>query len=177
MKKQIELKCPICQISYFKAKSEYTRNLKLNRSSYCSLSCSLIGRQTKLQQGLVASGNRYNISNYAGNQADTYTSFRYLFKGLNNFNRKEVLVTLQDLKSLWEFQKSKCAFSGLNMVLPTHTNYKEVSFFEAASIDRIDNDLPYCITNIQYVLRPLNLAKNKSSNKEFLAFLNVLRHN
>lgn len=42
-KKTIEIKCPICDKSAFKDKSEVKRQLKIGRKIYCSRQCSIIG--------------------------------------------------------------------------------------------------------------------------------------
>lgn len=127
-----------------------------------------------MQQAIISNNSRYDISKHCNNQADIYTPFRFILKCLKNSNRKDCLVDLEILRELWENQKGLCAFTQLPMDLPTHSNYKEIDFYKAASIDRIDNTLPYTKDNIQYVLRPLNYAKNNQSNDSFLQFLLTL---
>lgn len=167
MRKQIELVCPYCTKSYHKDLSEYNRNQKLQRESYCGLSCF---RKAKPLQPK----NPYQISKHSANRGDQYTPFRYIFKCINNSKRKDCHITLIDLKEQWELQKGICAYTKISMILPTHTNSK-ISSFKAASLDRIDSDLPYQEGNIQFILRAINYMKNKSSHQETIDFLNLLK--
>jgi len=77
-------------------------------------------------------------------------------------------VSLDFLCGLWEDQKGKCALSGLPMTMQRYR-------LDGASIDRIDSTKGYVPGNIQLVCKAINLAKNKNTNEEMMAFIKALR--
>jgi len=66
-------------------------------------------------------------------------------------------IELEDVLELWEKQKGRCALSGLIM-----TYHKDGSGRRDlnASIDRIDPDIDYLVTNIQLVCSRANIMKH-----------------
>jgi hypothetical protein len=181
MRKQIELKCPICDTSYSKDESEYNRNNKLGRVSCCSRTCTAIYRNKRVSANSDnypdVYKNRYDISQHAGNQKDELTPFKYMLKCISaSKSRKASFITIQDLKTQWELQKGLCAITGLPMILPTHNKLNKVNYFEAASVDRVDSSKPYTKQNIQFLLRPINLLKNKFTDAEVVVFLKKLKN-
>jgi len=109
---------------------------------------------------------------------DEYTEFRCLFKMISATNRKENLLTLVDLKEIWNNQDGKCAYSKVPLILPTHSNLQtNTDPWLVASIDRIDSDKPYEVGNIQYISRSLNYAKHVMSHEKMLEFISFLKKN
>jgi hypothetical protein len=112
------------------------------------------------------------------NHTDEYTKFRCLFKMISATNRKENLLTIFDLKALWEEQNGLCSYSKVELILPTHSNLqKNTNPWLIASIDRIDSDKPYEIGNVQYISRSLNFAKHTMSHEKMLEFISFLKQN
>ena len=72
-------------------------------------------------------------------------------------------IELEDVLELWEKQKGKCALTGLFM-----TYHKDGSGNRDlnASIDRIDPDINYVITNIQLVCSRANMLKHTLKEDE-----------
>tara|TARA_B100000886_G_C20276190_1_gene429145 strand:- start:198 stop:677 length:480 start_codon:yes stop_codon:yes gene_type:complete len=66
-------------------------------------------------------------------------------------------ITLEDVLELWELQKGRCALTGLFM-----TFHKDGSGRRDlnVSIDRIDPDVEYLVTNIQLVCNRVNTMKH-----------------
>lgn len=116
------------------------------------------------------------ILKIGNDQSDEYTKFRYLFKCINNKNRKTNDISLSDLKYQWETQQGYCIYSNISLILPTHKNIKDSQIrpWQYASIDRIDSNKYYTKDNIQFISRTLNYAKNSMSTNDFLEFLNIL---
>ena len=114
---------------------------------------------------------------YTGyDQSDEYTPFKYLFKCINNKNRRaKCEVTLEDLKELWEKQGGVCPYLGVKLILPTHANHSNEVTYLYASIDRIDSSQNYARDNIQFISRSLNYMKNDLSQADFKDLLSLLR--
>ncbi len=168
MRKKIELICPHCEKVYKKDLSEYNRNEKLVRKSYCSLSCSSLANKTS--ENLTP---YYDIDKHSNNRADEFTPFRYTMKNLKKRSKKENKLSLQDLKDLWEKQNGVCPYSGVSMVLPTHSN-TTVPHDVAASLDRINSSLGYQVGNVQFVVRAINLMKNTMTHEQTVQFLQTI---
>lgn len=96
-------------------------------------------------------------------------------KGLNDPKRKECLVTIEDLKEVWNTQKGKCAYTNIELSLPTYSNRNPEISYKMASIDRIDSSKPYTKDNIQFVSRNINYAKHSLSHEEMLEFLKLIK--
>ena len=72
-------------------------------------------------------------------------------------------ITLEDVLELWELQKGRCALTGLFM-----TFHKDGSGRRDlnVSIDRIDPDVEYLVTNIQLVCLRVNTIKHTMKEDE-----------
>ena len=72
-------------------------------------------------------------------------------------------IELEDVLELWDKQKGKCALTGLFM-----TYHKDGSGNRGlnASIDRIDPDIEYLVTNIQLVCSRANTMKHTLKEDE-----------
>lgn len=104
---------------------------------------------------------------------------RYLWHHLRKDRREQVrlghlnpvclnvTVTYEDLVKLWNSQSGICPISRVPMV-------HKRGDMKAISIDRIDSSKGYTLENIQLVCQCINLMKNKRSNEEVLAFLNMM---
>ena len=99
----------------------------------------------------------------------------YLNKARNRKRRDWAPSDLDEeyLAELWEKQDGKCAWSGLPIQIQ---DYKGAdNHFTAASLDRVVNDLGYVKGNVQFVLRPLNLARCRTTDRDMKNFLTRLR--
>ena len=66
-------------------------------------------------------------------------------------------ISIDDLHNLWVSQNGKCALTGISLVLG-----------ETSSLDRIDSLKSYCIGNIQWVHKVINIMKNDFPEEVFL---------
>jgi hypothetical protein len=78
----------------------------------------------------------------------------------------EVTFTAKDIWELVEKQNFKCALSGSELVFPER--FSEVASKCNASLDRIDSLKPYCIDNVQWVLKNVNFMKHKLTQEDFI---------
>lgn len=174
MRTQIILTCPVCNKEYSKDKSEYTRNLKIGRTSYCSLNCSGYINQ-------IGHDNRsnYDISKHCANQHDEYTDFRYYLK-LISLHKKNIDITLENLKNLWKSQGGICPYTKVNLKLQTHSSlalHKVSDWYLYASVDRIDSSKPYSLDNIEFISVGINYLKNRFKKQEVINFLKIISNN
>lgn len=80
-------------------------------------------------------------------------------------------LTLESLLSLYNNQRGLCAVSGLEM---TWEETKETRTLTNISIDRIDSNKGYTLSNIQLVCVGINYMKCNVDNEIFLNFFNKI---
>lgn len=168
--------CDNCGCEAQKPLSEYNRNIKLGRKNFCCRSCSCVYRN-KLYKDNLSNAQlqaQQDIKNYCKNRIDEYTPFRYtLHNVVKRF--KEVNITLEDLKDIWEQQNGICPYTGLKLYLPS---WKSIGTAEQlwcrASLDRIDSSKGYVVGNIQFISTPINYMKNTMSDKETKQYLKLI---
>lgn len=170
----IKVKCCECGCEFEKSLSEYTRSTQLNRPHFCNRTCSTRYRNKHLPKDIYRK-KCYKIKNHADNRRDEYSPFRaYLGKyRFSNIRHKNELG-VEYLKNLWESQKGICPYTGLKMLLP-QTSADKISSPKKASLDRIDSTKEYVMGNVEFVCMAINLAKNKFSKEDTLAFMNEIK--
>ena len=149
-----------------------------------------IGRQT-----LSALLKKHNIKVRTHREAitDEYTPFRFYMSGLRKSNYgkrpnlarlqptvKQKTLTLSHLKEVWEKQKGTCPYTHIKLKLFTlsKAKYQKGGLkgdLRNASLDRIDSSKPYEIGNVQFVVWPINYAKNTLSDKQMKKFMKLIR--
>lgn len=164
-RKLITIKCDHCGIEFEKPVSEYERNIKLGRSNYCSRSCAgkSCNKNFKQHGNLTALNTAHAIRKH-----NLLNHPEYLFKYyMHNIKRryKEIAIDLFDLKEQWEKQQGICPYSGIKLILATHTKGHNNPIYRA-SLDRIDSSKGYIKGNIQFVSTCLNYMKTTLSDKE-----------
>lgn len=87
----------------------------------------------------------------------------------------ECTIITEQIWNLFLQQNRKCALTGLDLVLPNKTNqlpgYK-------ASLDRIDNNKGYIISNVRWVWVRANFARQNMSDEEFFLMSKlIVEHN
>jgi hypothetical protein len=78
----------------------------------------------------------------------------------------KVQITIEDLQHLWEKSNGVCALSGLPITVE-----------KTASLDRIDSNLPYTISNIQWVHKDIQLMKNYLDQRRFIELCQNVSNN
>ena len=172
-RKLITIKCDACGKEFQKPLSEYKRSLSLGRHNYCCREC--VSRGTSIVRkskpySPASDKMKEHLKHICGNHRDKYTPFRY---SLNCAKRrfKDIDITLEDLKEVWEQQKGVCPYTGYKLILPESSNISEIDFFHRASLDRIDSSLGYVKGNIQFISTPINLMKSDKSDESIKQFL------
>ena len=165
--------CDNCGKEFLKPQSEITRNSKLGRKNYCCRECSAEGvRKTRnnLPHKPASKKMLDHLKSISYNHRDDYTPFRYSLRCAKR-RFKDVDITLEDLKEIWEAQQGVCPYTGFKLILPENSNVNEIDFFHRASLDRIDSSRGYVKGNIQFISTPINLMKQTQSDESVKQFL------
>lgn len=78
-------------------------------------------------------------------------------------------LKIEDLYELYHNQSGKCALTGDTLTLEVQTRRKEESS-STISIDRIDNEIGYIKSNIQFVTLQSNICKNSFTTSQLIEF-------
>ena len=164
--------CESCGCSFERTKGEATRNTRMQRPNYCSLSCA--GR---------ANVRNFPIENWAltnkpkGRASDIHSPFRTAFRIARRrarLTKKEFSLSLEHLKEVWEAQEGMCPYTGWNLILPfSSTHYNLIAKQhnpQRASLDRIDSSLGYINGNVQFVCHMANTAKGDYTHDQMMEF-------
>lgn len=92
------------------------------------------------------------------------SSFFVKYKGSAKRRKIKFDLTIEQLENKWRQQNGLCAYTGIKLTLPQNSRDESYN----ASIDRIDSKLPYTISNIEWVIKEVNVMKQSYSKKEFL---------
>jgi len=94
-----------------------------------------------------------------------------LAKIRNTLNRGRVLecsISIEDLEEQWVKQDGKCALSGVELCF-SEVQYSDVTKPRgSASVDRIDSNVGYVKSNIQFVDKRINIMKQDMSQEDFI---------
>lgn len=89
-------------------------------------------------------------------------TFFYRIKRNASMRDLEFNVTKEELWALFEAQKRKCALSGSSIVFSRDEQKT------SASLDRIDSNGPYVISNVQWVHKDINKMKMDLTQSKFI---------
>lgn len=177
MEEMVSLICTQCGGSFTRSKYEYQRNLKRNKGVFCNHHCYVIFRNKKYP---TPKGKKPTWMN-PGNRLDEFSPFKMYIRLINQHTKrtkKEVSITLQDLKNQWDKQKGICPYTGWKMnISPTSKWDKKIKDMNQASVDRIDSSRGYILGNIQFVCMIANFAKNSFSDKDLIEFCTAVYKN
>lgn len=164
-RKLITLKCEFCGKEFEKPISEYERNKKVGRSNYCSLNCS--GKSCNKNNKQKGNMDALKLAHIAiKDRLRNYPEYRFTYYLRNARRRKkEFSLTLLDLDEQWKKQHGLCPYSGIKLMIATHTKNHNNPIYNA-SLDRIDSSKGYIKGNIQFVSTCLNYMKNTLSHNE-----------
>jgi hypothetical protein len=163
--------CDNCGVEFEKPQSEIIRNKKLGRQNFCSRTC--VGLNNVKNFG--DRRNNYDISKHSGWKKDEFTKFRYHFRNIKSRN-KEVDITLEDLRDVWNAQKEKCPYLGINLILNSYGKIKKDPI-TSASVDRIDSSKGYVKGNIQWISRAVNFMKSDMSEDDLIKIFDLIVEN
>lgn len=163
--------CNNCGIEFQKPQSEINRNKKLGRQNFCSRTC--VGLNNVKNFG--DRRNNYDISKHSGWRKDEFTKFRYHFRNIKSRN-KEIDITIEDLRNVWEKQNGFCPYLGIKLTLNSYGKIKKDPI-TSASVDRIDSSKGYVKGNVQWISRSVNFMKSDMTENELLKIFDLIVEN
>lgn len=85
----------------------------------------------------------------------------------------DVLITIDDIKNIWNAQGGKCFYTGIKLQLAN--GFKSFDGNDLSpSIDRIDSNLPYTKDNIRIVHKEINRMKLCLSHEKFVEYCKII---
>lgn len=166
----VDLICIQCNKDFVREVKEHTRNLKLGRRPFCSLSCSA----KYLNEHGETNPKGYTPNLKRGRDLDKYSPFRWHLLRVKGRKKFVSDLDLEYLKKLWEQQNGKCPYTQVCLKLPNTTGDR-VSELDFASLDRIDSTKGYLKGNVQFVSLFINFAKNKFSRQQVEEFIKLIK--
>jgi hypothetical protein len=110
-----------------------------------------------------------------GRQKTETSIYKPLLKHIKNRrHNKEIAITLDDIKDIWEKQNGRCVYTKIKLQLPTWIDKKEIN---TASMDRIDPSKGYTKENCQIISVMANFAKNDFSDLDMKEFCKQIVEN
>ena len=106
---------------------------------------------------------------YAKLATDVDRSLKYFFtESRKNASRRNIpfILTEDEFRQIWERQNGKCVLSGIDLTLEHGKVYNANP--TRISIDRIDSNQGYMLSNVQLITWQLNSAKNVWSNQQLI---------
>lgn len=165
--------CPNCGQTADKPTTEYNRNVKLGRNSFCSRSCSVsYGNKHRSHEYNKSEENIEQLKSTSNNHRDEYTPFRYTLRNAKK-RFKDFDLDLEYLKELWESQNGVCPYTKIKLILPEYKNPVGDPRIRA-SLDRIDPSKGYIKGNVQFISTSINYMKGELSNEDTISFLQTI---
>lgn len=158
--------CFYCGKESEKALSELIRNDKLKRKNFCSRTCSGMNNIKNFRK------DSYLFIKDYKRQKDEFTPFRiHLRRAKKRF--KEIDITLEYLKEIWDKQNGICPYTNIKLVTPSYRQKNNP--FYTASLDRIDSSKGYIKENVQFVSTAINYMKAEATHEQTMEFINLIR--
>ena len=149
----------LCECACGKKKDVLYSNLKNGKSKRCS-SCA--GKLITLPQGFKNTWIGSSIGNL------NRTMFGHI-RSKASERDLEFNISQQFLWDLLVKQNHKCALSGINIFLSKKIKNGNPDFnFITASLDRINSDIGYIESNVQWVHKDVNKMKMQYNNNYFI---------
>ena len=175
-RKQVGVICTYCGAKVLKDFSEWSRNQRLKRNNFCSISCACSYRLKTYKNPRSSDANKYLKTKVH----DELSPFRYHLRNIkahckkinerHNNQTREVEIDLIDLKQQWDKQDGICPYTGWKMVNAIGTGKNPSLTPDRASVDRIDSSKGYTKDNIQFISYMAQTAKNKFHEDELIKF-------
>lgn len=183
-KPPISIRCLHCGIEFLKSDAEYNRQIrKGNRRFFCSRSCVRSESNKNPSQNRIEA-SRANLSKLRSEgrtiQIGPMSYFRYYLRKAKSRNEgSNTDLDLTYLSNLWEQQRGKCVYCGVELTLILYKNQRtnvscsDIRFM--ASLDRIDSSRGYMKGNVQFVSASMNYAKGTLTDAQFREFIEMIR--
>ena len=158
--------CTNCNRTFEKPRFEYNRAVKTNKSFFCSRTCAGKYNRQNLRKGGRSTNKRK--SGYAN-------PFLYYLRSCRRRD-PNMNLSVEYLARIWEEQQGICPYSGIKLILNSHTRRNKDHRF-TASLDRIDSSKGYIEGNVQFVSTLINFMKHTMSHEDTIEFLHLISKN
>lgn len=169
--KTISVTCNTCGNSFEKPLKEYNRSERIGRKHYCSISCS--SKRPEQIQHLKNIRNNDTSHLNPSNKLDEFSLFR---QHLRRAKRRKYFcnLTLEEMKEVWDNQNGICIYSNVPLI---PASYKEENNpIYTMSLDRINSNIGYIKSNIQFISIAMNHLKHKMTHEQMLEILQILKN-
>ena len=155
----------------------YWKSLQVERNQ----SCKECGKDIEIRPSHVRKFCSYKCFSTSRSKTKEEGRFRTILNNIIRNNgkngrsriKKEINLTTEDIKNVWEKQNGICPYTGWKLNLTRSGKAKA----KQASLDRIDSKKGYIKGNIQFVALMANLAKNTFEEEELISFCKAVSRN
>lgn len=148
-----------------------TRNGHIRWICRCDCGAETVVIATHLQQGDTRSCGKHVQRNkdrkdWKGFEGISGRIWSQIKRGADGSKGRKIipfLITIEEAWKLYEKQKGKCALTGIDIVFP-----EKWDTTGTASLDRIESDGSYEISNVQWVHKDINKMKNSFDQDYFI---------
>ena len=178
----VELICEECQSPFSKSKSEHQRTVKRGYRQFCSRPC---GHEYKRKNGEAfvshlekwrnSDENKTHIQKLQKERVSRAEPFKEFLRRARKSvvsKGRELDLTIEQLKTIWENQDGICPYTGWKLEVPKHHCLKKPN---TASLDRINSALGYVFGNVQFVSVMANFAKSDFSDEDMRKFCQAIK--
>lgn len=165
MEPKIIVNCGTCGKEFPKLAKEVRRRLKLEAKFYCSRTCCGKSTSQRNRTRTRSLEEQEKLKTWGslngGSCKDSFSPFKRFLrsaKARQVAKGKDVDITLEYLKEVWETQRGVCPYLGVVL----HLDPKDNPNLQA-SLDRIDSSKGYVKGNVQFISMTVNYAKSSFS--------------
>jgi hypothetical protein len=165
--------CDSCGIEFVRSLTRIKRNTLAGRKQFCSQSC--CGKSDHIQNGLKLTNPIATRGQYVKEINRPKNVFLVYLKRTRQRGKIETTLTEQNLRDLWNKQKGICPYSKVKLELSDNKGVKDPIY--TASLDRIDSNVGYIPSNIQFISIAMNRLKHVMTHAQTLQILEILKNN
>ena len=166
--------CSWCSSDFTHSLREKNRQIRKGRNHFfCSRACSCSFGNIHFTQKRRDTCLKNLPKTKKGDRITELSPFKYYIRKAKARKTKSVSVSDRDLLAVWQKQKGRCAYSGIELVLNEKGSVQDMRFL--ASLDRINSDRGYEADNVQFISASLNFAKNTLTDTQFREFMDLIR--
>jgi hypothetical protein len=152
--------------------SQYYKHklLKDGHYTHCKICANTYNKQyyEKHKEKLIQYRVEYNRTHERKHYRDIDSRIRQLLKSAAS--RKQVDITKEEAKEIWNKQNGICAYSKLPLTAKANQ-------FNTVSLDRIDSSKHYTKDNVQFVCAAVNRMKQEYAEEIFVLLCHLITQN
>jgi hypothetical protein len=155
--------CPSCRYDLEKKICPICNNVEIRKQSKSCHSCSFLRPDRKV------------VKRERNNEFYMNEIMRRIKARCIDNQRLTYDIDTAYLVNLWEEQKGKCSYTGIDLILPSEKGINDKIF--TSSLDRKDSNIGYIKGNVHFVSMGINYMKNNMSHEDTIKFIDIIRRN